>query len=425
MRIVLTGGTGYIGSRFISKCLEHNYNVTLLSRVNPMIKGLDWQYFNLQDAKKISLPNDTSHFFHMATESSLVKSPNIKLELASAKMLLDLCQSLNAKFIFLSSQAAQEKSISDYGLTKWHIEKDVLASNGFVIRVGQVYGGKLDGLFGVLSSIVKKHHILPFFIPIPSIQPIHIDDLNIALIQFIKDRSLKSKIYSLGADIPINFSIFLNEIAKSRFRFKRFFLPIPAFFVNLLCLLPAGILKNKSAFLKLKSFFELPLMNTREDMAILKLSLRDLSSGMHPSGSNRRRSFLIEGWILFKYVFKSPPNFIFLRRYIKFIEKKDLIKPLHLPESLKLFSGTLCFFEYFTFYRDWNLVLKQRLDFVLFISESDRFNYVSFFKNKKNFILSLFLLIFYIINEVAMRLLFVLSLPFFYFFMRSLVKKYE
>ena len=78
--------------------------------------------------------------------------------------LLQISVSLNAKFIFLSSQAAQEKSISDYGLTKWHIEKDVLASNGFVIRVGQVYGGKLDGLFGVLSSIVKKHHILPFFI---------------------------------------------------------------------------------------------------------------------------------------------------------------------------------------------------------------------------------------------------------------------
>lgn len=334
MKVVLTGATGYIGSRLTSLALKHDHEVVMASRQRPGNFSALWLSFDLSLINSVVLPVGTDAVVHLAANTTHTNCLEDENEVIAAQRLIKSVQEAGAKFIFISSQAARPDAPTAYGRTKWRIEQEVLSAGGWVVRPGQVYGGESRGLFGVLVKTVRQFPILPRFLPAPKVQPIHVDDLAEGLLRIAERGDVTPGVYCLAATESISFAKFLDEIATTRLRCWRGFLPVPVVAINTLASALSESLRARLGLERLRSLFDLPVMKTASDLNQLGLALRPLSSGMHPSGNDRRRCLLQEGRALFTYVLKEPPGSALLRRYVRATESLRSGRPLGLPHAM-------------------------------------------------------------------------------------------
>jgi nucleoside-diphosphate-sugar epimerase len=328
MKVVVTGATGYIGSRLTSLALKRGHEVVIASRVRPSSFTSPWLSFDLSSAKSIALPVGTNAVVHLAANTQHVDDLDEECEVVAAKNLIQSAQDAGAKFIFVSSQTARSDATTTYGRTKWRIEQAILSAGGFVVRPGQVYGGPLRGLFGTLAQTVRQLPLLPTFMPAPQVQPIHVNDLSEGLLRMAERSDIPPAVYCLAAPEPVFFAQFLSQIAQSRLRCWRGFVPVPIIFIKAL----GKTLQPRLGLVRLRSLFDLSVMDTTSDLKQLGLKLRSLSSGMHPSGDDRRRCVLQEGAALLTYLLKVPPGSSLLRRYVRVIERLRGGLPVGLPQ---------------------------------------------------------------------------------------------
>ncbi|MDP2203193.1 MAG: sugar nucleotide-binding protein [Methylicorpusculum sp.] len=320
IKVVITGATGYIGTRLTALATSRGYEVVGASRQRPGSHIASWLHFDLSSNDALVLPDGTDVVVHLAADTAACNLLDDVGELAAAQRLIASAQKVGARFIFVSSQTAHAEAPTLYGRTKWRIEQEVLAVGGWVVRPGQVYGGELRGLYGTLVMAVQKLPLLPEFIPSPKVQPIHLNDLAEGLLRIAERGDAKPGLYCLAAPVPISFSTFLAEIAKSRLRCKRIFLPVPVVVINFFAAVIGSAFRTKLGVERLRSLFDLPVMATTSDLDQLRLVLRPLPAGLHPSGDDRRRRLLREGQVLLTYVLKEQPGSALLRRYVRAIE---------------------------------------------------------------------------------------------------------
>jgi len=318
MNILVTGCSGYIGTRLIRLLRQHHHEIIAASR-HPQEKVAAWTSFDLNEVSIIEFPDEVDVVIHLAVNTAELIDDR-QHEIDAAKVLIAAAKKVGAKFIFVSSQTAREDAPTSYGRSKWSIEQKTLAAKGIVVRPGQVYGGREQGLFGKLTNIVRRLPVLPAFWPQPKVQPIHVDDLAKALLLIAESAEVPSGILCLAATEPLRFSDFLSAIASARVRQKRYFLPTPAIIVKALRFLAGVRLGKRLGLEQLHSLFELPLMETQRDLQKLQLTLRPLLSGMHPSGDDSRRHLLLEGRALMTYILRTRPSSSLMRRYVYAIE---------------------------------------------------------------------------------------------------------
>lgn len=333
MKFVVTGATGYIGARLTSLVLKRGHEVVIASRLRPSSSYLSpspWLSFDLSSANSVALPTGTDAVMHLAANTQHANGLDEEREVAAAKKLIQSAQEVGAKFIFVSSQTARADAPTAYGRTKWRIEQAVLSAGGWVVRPGQVYGGPLRGLFGTLAQTVRQLPLLPAFMPAPQVQPIHVDDLAEGLLRMAEQEGIAPAVYCLAAPEPVSFAQFLSQIAQSRLRCWRGFVPVPVVFINAL----GEKLRARLGLERLRSLFDLPVMTTATDLKQLGLTLRPLRTGMHPSGDDRRRCVLQEGAALLTYILKAAPSSAVLRRYVRVIERVRGGLAVGLPQIL-------------------------------------------------------------------------------------------
>lgn len=332
MFLAITGASGYIGTHLTSSALKHGYDVLVASRQKILIPSVTWRPFDLSSPSPLVLPAGIDAIIHLAANTKHANCVEEDCEVVVAQELVKSAQKIGAKFIFVSSQTARPDAPSAYGRTKWRIEQEVIAAGGWVVRPGQVYGGQLLGLYGMLVNIVQRLPLLPAFLPAPKVQPIHVNDLVEGLLRIAERRDVSPGVYSLAAAECISFSKFLNEIAGARLHRCRIFVPVPVIVIDILAKLMGESLRVRFGLERLRSLFVLPVMETAADLNQLGLVLRPLRSGMHPSGNDRRRYLLREGRALLTYVLKEPPSNAVLRRYLRAIELLRGGKALGLPQ---------------------------------------------------------------------------------------------
>ena len=318
MKLLITGATGYIGQHLIRLGQAHGHEIIAASRAKPRFPNVQWIPFDLSDGSNFTVPLNTTAIIHLAANTSAEQSKNEEQEQQALRSILKSAHSARAKFIFVSSQTAHPQAATAYGRRKWNLERDALHAGGIVIRVGQVYGGEARGLFGNLLNIVSHSPILPAFFPAPQIQPIHIDDLAEALIR-ATTLDCSSEILHFGKIMPIPFTNFLRHIAKHRLRKFRIFLPIPKLAIVLLANTDPNLLRRQS-WQRLTSLFTLQVMPTEKDLMRINMTLRPITSGMHVTGSDRRRALLLEARALLIYIFRTETSVWLLRRYARIIE---------------------------------------------------------------------------------------------------------
>ncbi|TKB26118.1 NAD-dependent epimerase/dehydratase family protein [Desulfopila sp. IMCC35006] len=332
MRLLVTGATGYIGERLVRHALSQGHEIIAASRRRPN-EDIEWIPFDLSAASEIILPEGIDSVFHLAaTTISHDIDPDIEME--AAKHLIKAAVQANAKIIFISSQTARKDAPTVYGRTKWQIEKLVLAAAGLVVRPGQVYGGPERALFGELLRSVRRLPVIPAFLPAPKVQPVHIDDLIVALLHCAESNSIPSSILHIGATQPVSFTKFLRTISIVRVRGYRPPIPLPIALVRFAGLISGKRLRITLGIDRLSSLSDLPTMQTDHDLQLLGVTLRPLSSGMTRSGNERRRILIREGQALLQYVLKVRPTPALIRRYVRSIELIRDGESLNLPEFL-------------------------------------------------------------------------------------------
>lgn len=344
MKIVLTGASGYIGTRFSSFAGLRGHTVVAMGR-KFVSHCSAWIPFDLQSAAPIFLPEGTEFLVHMASENSETNGETAENEIRSAKKLLAVARQSGVKFLFLSSQTAREDAPTLYGRTKWKIEQEVLLSGGWIVRPGQVFGGKEHGMFGRLVGLVRRWPFLPAFVPCPKIQPIHVDDLVFELFRIIENTEGFPPLSLLGSPCPVTFTQFLKGIATGRIRRYRWFIPVPSFFVRVFLFFIGKRLRGLLGLESLMSLFSLPYMDTLSTFRHSNISLRSLSAGMHPSGDDRKRRLLMEARTLFVYVLRNRPNGSLLRRYVRVVSELRGGRPLGIPRWACQFPAALAVFE--------------------------------------------------------------------------------
>jgi len=343
MIVLITGASGYVGYSLINKAINYKYEVIAATR-RPIYSTKQWLFFDISELSKLDIPSNVGAIIHLAANTS-PDGPDEKNEIEAARKLISASKAIGAKFIFVSSQTAREDAPTRYGRIKWHIEQDVLAANGFVVRLGQVYGGFKKGLFGNLVDLVHRSYMLPAFLPSPLVQPIHVDDCAEGLLNLIEFNNIPPGLYKLASPIPVTFTNFLRSIARYRLRVYRLFIPVPVFIITSFAKILGDKLSVKIGIYRLTSLFDLPLMNTTSDLEVLGLKLRTLSSGMHRSGNDRRRRLIREGIALLSYLLKDKPDFRLVRRYVRMIEKLHSGTPLILPPVLLRWPASLALLD--------------------------------------------------------------------------------
>jgi len=332
MRVVITGSTGYIGSHLTDLGLQRGFGVVMATRQRPYASATSWLPYDLTSDSVVALPDSTTAVVHLAANTTHDSLLSDEQERAAARKLIESARNAGARFVFVSSQTARPDAPTAYGRIKWRIEQDVLAAGGWVVRPGQVYGGRERGLFATLVSVVRHLPLVPAFLPAPKVQPIHVDDLAKGLLSMAVDEGIEPRVWCLASSEPVTFTCFLMAIAAGRLRRCRLPFPIPTIIVQAMALMVGPPSLRASLGLdRLSSLFDLPVMETANDLQRIGLVLRPLRSGMHPSGDGRRRQLIEEGRSMLTYVLRERPKAAVMRHYVHVIEQLRDGAPLGLP----------------------------------------------------------------------------------------------
>jgi len=341
MNIFITGSTGYVGQSVVAEARRQGHSVIEASRRKP--ENADrWVQYELDSDDPVSFKEEIDAVIHLAvnTENPVDDGG----ELLACKKIHEFARAKNSRFIFVSSQAANENAPTPYGRIKWKIEQSVLDQGGYVVRLGQVYGGPEKGLFGVLASAVRKLPLVPAFLPSPMIQPIHVDDCGRGLLKIASTQPLTPKIYNLAEDESVRFTHFMKSIATHRLGVSRFFIPVPTFLITILSVILGRRLSDRFGLSRLRSLFALKRMSTKDDLAILDLKLRKMSNGMQ-ADAERRRRLIKEGRTFLTYILRRKPPSSLVRRYVKAIEQQRDGFAMGFPAWATQFPGALSLFN--------------------------------------------------------------------------------
>ena len=320
--VVVTGATGYVGSHLVATLLARGYRVHALARrpdALPAHENVVPFAYALHQPPDDRAFVDACAIVHAAADMSSRGGRTDAAEEGAAAALCDAAERFGiARLMYISSLQARADARSAYGRLKWRIESAVRARGGMAVRLGLVYGGASEGLFGTMDALARHAPALPVFVPSPRVQPLHIDDLCNALANLLDGPPVQGVVYALGEPSSVTLGKCLRELAWCRHRRLPVPVPVPLALVRLaawLCshvpVLPGwfSVRLDGLAALSTKASEDVPTQG-----AALGVEPRTLAAGLGPG---RRRELLEEGLALLRYVSGATPPGAAIVRYAK------------------------------------------------------------------------------------------------------------
>ncbi len=221
MKIFVTGGSGFIGSRFCELAVLRGHQVVALVRpssASRIAAGVQRLYGSLPYDIPASALDHADSIVHLAAITTSDKAAEARaVNEYGTEFLLNLALKNQTPIIFTSTQSVHAENSSAYATTKRRCEVLIRESRlpWAILRPGLVYGPGNAGLYARMRATVKRLPALPLLGGGKAIvQPIHVNDLCTAMLTILDDFSaFAGGEYDLGDPAGITLKDFLRAIA--------------------------------------------------------------------------------------------------------------------------------------------------------------------------------------------------------------------
>lgn len=334
--IIVTGGTGYIGSRLVELALVRGCKVTLLGRRSGecAARHVAWTLGEPmpRDALDDRFSTETQALVHLAHDWAADAYYNVE----GTKLLFDGARQAGlAARIFVSSQSAQKEALNRYGRLKWATEQALPADVS--LRVGLVYGGPRVAMYGLLHRITALP-LLPMVDPHRCVQPIHRDEVAEGIFAAI-DRRLTG-VFALAGPHPMSFGDVLRTLARVCRGRNLPIVPVPLRLALFGCAVTACMpiipTINRERVLGLAGTEPMP---AEDDLAILGITVMPMAQGLAQEASGRR-ALLGEARALLRHAGGIAPETVLLKRYARAFADGAIAYPRYLAGWREPFGTT-------------------------------------------------------------------------------------
>lgn len=278
MRILITGGLGFIGSNLATKLSILGHDIVIVDNLNPLYGG---NKYNLHEANNknieliigdvkdkelmLKLTKDVDIIFHFAAQVSYIDSLNmvyddVDTNVLSTLNILESIKNMDKKpiVVFSSSRLVYGKinglidenyptnPISIYGINKLTSERYIQTYHKnfgipyIILRLTNPYGMKQQMKHSKYSIIgwfirqaMENKTITVFGDGTQKRDYIYIDDVIDSILLLISKEEYKNKIYNVGSNISIEFREMIEKIIKITGRGKMIFTNWPEDYENI------------------------------------------------------------------------------------------------------------------------------------------------------------------------------------------------
>ena len=221
MKIAITGSTSILGT-YLSKFLKKKGEKVL----------------NINRKKKFLLENTKTFNFKKKNIDTLIhlahsyKPNGRKVNYEGTKKLFSNAKKNKIKkIIFISTISSHKNALSEYGKTKYKIDKYCLKNDITFIRPGLIFGHKMDKKLILMFKIMSFLPIIPYFENRKVfLYSVHINELSNLIYKIILKNN-NSKTYNIFSKRKILFKDLINLNKNTKIKIKLPFIFFYIFFV--------------------------------------------------------------------------------------------------------------------------------------------------------------------------------------------------
>lgn len=174
MRILVTGGLGFVGSTLVDRLVELGNNVTVIDNLSSISSSKDYKNdlvtYLINDIKNINQINFEKKFeviYHLAGLARIQPSfenplAYVEVNISGTAIICELAKNHNAKLIYSSSSSINNgKHKTPYTFSKWGGEevlktwKECYNLNASICRFYNVYGPR-EPKTGDYATVIRK-----------------------------------------------------------------------------------------------------------------------------------------------------------------------------------------------------------------------------------------------------------------------------
>jgi nucleoside-diphosphate-sugar epimerase len=224
-RVLVTGGTGFIGSALVPRLVQAGYIPRLLVRTSPLPTPgppIEVVVGDVTDVETLRLAlTDATAVIHMAAATSagrLDPAVAYRVNVGAASALVEACPHTGVRLIVLSTQHVYLPAPGLYGRTKRMADRIFLESGApvAILRPSLVYGPGSRGVFVRLATLVRKLPVIPVIGPGQwRMRPLFLDDLIDVILGVLARPDLVGRTYDVGGPDLVTYDDFLSAICTA------------------------------------------------------------------------------------------------------------------------------------------------------------------------------------------------------------------
>ena len=224
-RVLVTGGTGFIGSALVPRLVQAGYVPRLFVRAAPPTvppTPVEVVVGDVTDAGAIRVALEgASAVIHMAAATSagrLDPAVAYRVNVGAASALVEACRPSGTRLIVLSTQHVYLPAPGLYGRTKRMADRIFLESGVpvTILRPSLVYGPGTRGVFVRLATLVRKLPVIPVIGPGQwRMRPLFLDDLVDVILEVLARPELAGRTYDVGGPDLVTYDELLSAICDA------------------------------------------------------------------------------------------------------------------------------------------------------------------------------------------------------------------
>lgn len=246
LKILLTGGTGFVGTAVRSALLRQGHLVRILVRSksrdkwsslgsSPAIELVNGDVTDLLSMKRAAEAVDiVVHLVGIIREGSRTHETFEYVHVTGTETVIEAAQDRGvSRIIYVSALGARPDACTRYHTTKYTAEQRIIQSGlGWTILRPSILWHYESPFVMMLKR--RIHPVIPFIIPGPGkahFQPVFVDNFAAGLALLLMQRISAGQIFEIGGPESLTLPEMIDRIAADRGLKKVMKIPVPRFFM--------------------------------------------------------------------------------------------------------------------------------------------------------------------------------------------------